>query len=169
MRKLAPRPRGSLALGFDIVISLLGNHGLASQPAIIDAAVAGGIREFYPSEYGADIDVEPYRSNRYFRDKQITRKHLELTANETQGFGYTYMLVGAITEYLATPFFGVDTEKRTFTFYGEPQMKAEFTSIGEWVSSSTLQYQSMLIRVLASQDISSTRLCSQGRPSPSDG
>jgi hypothetical protein len=119
--------------GFDVVISMLGNHGLASQPAIIDAAVAGGVREFYPSEFGADIDVEPYLSTRYFRDKQITRKHLEMAASKNPGFGYTYMLVGAITEYPATPFFGVDTEKHTFTFYGEPEMKAAFTSINEYV------------------------------------
>jgi hypothetical protein len=46
------------------------------------------------------------------------------------------MLNGAITEYLATPFFGVDTEKRTFTFYGKPEMKAAFTSINEYVSKS---------------------------------
>lgn len=110
---------------------MLGNHGLALQPAIIDAAVAGGVHEFYPSEFGADIDVEPYLSTRYFRDKLITRRHLEVTATKTPGFKYTYMLVGAITEYLATPFFGVDTEKRAFTFYGEPEMKAAFTSINE--------------------------------------
>jgi hypothetical protein len=113
---------------------MLGNYGLASQPAIIDAAVAGGVREFYPSEYGADLDVEPYLSARYFRDKQITRKHLQMKAKETPGFGYTYILTGAITEYLATPFFGVDKEKQSFTFYGEPERKAEFTSIKEYVS-----------------------------------
>lgn len=99
--------------------------------------MAGGVREFYPSEYDAAIDVEPYLSTRYFRDKLITRKHLEKTAKEAPGFGYTYMMVGAITEYLATPFFGVDTEKRTFTFYGKPEMKAEFTSLTEYVSHST--------------------------------
>lgn len=120
--------------GFDIVISMLGNHGLAAQPAIIDAAVAGGVREFYPSEYGADLDVEPYLSSRYFWDKQITRKHLQMKAKETPGFRYTYILIGAITEYLATPFFGVDKEKHSFTFYGKPERKAEFTSIKEYVS-----------------------------------
>jgi NmrA-like family len=115
---------------------MLGNHGLASQPAIIDAAEAAGVREFYPSEFGADIDVEPFLSTRYFRDKVITRKHLEMTAKKTPEFGYTYMLVGGIAEYLATPFFGVDMEKRTFTFYGELETKAAFTSLNEYGSES---------------------------------
>lgn len=148
---------------------MVGNHGLASQPAIIDAAVAGGVCEFYPSEFGADIDVGPYLSTRYFRDKLITRKHLEETAQKTPGFRYTYMLVGAITEYLATPFLGVDTEKHTFTFYGAPEMKAAFTSINEYGPQSVGLGSTLTPPAAALQGILWSQLCCPDPPSLSDG
>src|SRR5258708_6076682 len=56
-------------IGFDTVICLLGNYGMKYQPAIIDAAIEGGIKEFYPSEYGSDFEQGAYQTNRYFKDK----------------------------------------------------------------------------------------------------
>ncbi|KAJ7330837.1 hypothetical protein DFH08DRAFT_966591 [Mycena albidolilacea] len=41
--------------GFDTVISLAGNAAMKLQPGMIEAAIAGGARHFYPSELGTDI------------------------------------------------------------------------------------------------------------------
>ncbi|KAJ7894513.1 hypothetical protein B0H14DRAFT_3081316 [Mycena olivaceomarginata] len=61
--------------GFDTVISLTGNTAMKLQPGMIDAAIAGGVRHFYPSELGTDSYVA-IGKRRYFRDKIATREHL---------------------------------------------------------------------------------------------
>jgi hypothetical protein len=58
------------------------------QPGMIDAAIVGGVRHFYPSEWGTDIARGDIGKNRYFRDKVSTREHL-----------YTLLMTGAFTEF----------------------------------------------------------------------
>jgi uncharacterized protein YbjT (DUF2867 family) len=106
--------------GFDTVISLVGNALMKLQPGIIEAAIAGGITHFYPSEYGADLSNPQAANIRYFRDKYATREHLADKAKEVPGFKYTLLLVGSFTEFAASSFFGVDTEKHTVEAYGKP-------------------------------------------------
>ncbi|KAF7369782.1 NAD(P)-binding protein [Mycena venus] len=50
--------------GFEVVISLAGNAAMKLQPAMIDAAIAGGARHFIPSEFGADIAQNGIWKNR---------------------------------------------------------------------------------------------------------
>ncbi|KAI9149946.1 NAD(P)-binding protein [Paramyrothecium foliicola] len=114
--------------GFDTVYSLLGNHAMKDQPSIIDAAVKGGVTEFYPSEYGSDIAQDDFRTNRYFRDKLLTRAHLEKVAKLNPNFNYTYIMVGGFVEFAVKPYFGVDTEEHTFTFYGTPDKQEALTA-----------------------------------------
>jgi NmrA-like family len=117
--------------GFTTVICMLGNHAMAHQPAIIDAAVSVGVTNFYPSEFGSDISQGAYLSNRYFRDKQITREHLAKTAADHKGFGYTLIINGGFAEYAAHPAFGIDPEKGTFEFYGPKEKREPFTGVKE--------------------------------------
>jgi len=93
--------------GFDVVIAALGNHGLKEQPRIIDTAVAAGVRHFYPSEFGADITVPGNWEMRYYRDKVITREHLQKKAKDIPGFGYTYFINGRFSEWAIIPHFGI--------------------------------------------------------------
>ncbi|KAJ7628207.1 hypothetical protein DFH06DRAFT_1102766 [Mycena polygramma] len=58
--------------GFDTIISLAGNGAMKLQPGMIDAAIAGGARHFYPSEYGTDLSRGTVGKKRYFRDKIST-------------------------------------------------------------------------------------------------
>ncbi|KAF2688549.1 NAD(P)-binding protein [Lentithecium fluviatile CBS 122367] len=115
--------------GFDTVICMLGNHAMKRQPAIIDAAVSAGVNEFYPSEFGSDISQGGYLTNRYFRDKQVTRRHLVEMAKRVPEFNYTYLLTGGFAEFALEPIFGTDIEKHTFTFYGTPDKQEPFTAI----------------------------------------
>ncbi|KAF1996682.1 NAD(P)-binding protein [Amniculicola lignicola CBS 123094] len=110
--------------GFNTVLSLLGNHAMKYQPAIIDACIKAGVTDFYPSEYGSDISQGDYLTNRYFRDKHVTRQHLRSTVTLIPSFNYTLIMVGGFVEFALMPFFGTDTENKTFTFYG-PSEKAE--------------------------------------------
>ena len=99
---------------------------------MIDAAIAAGALHFIPSEFGADIGHTPFLTERYFRDKNITRDHLRAKAKEVPGFHYTLVLIGAFAETLVlTPFFGLDSEKETLTYYGDAENEISFSSMSE--------------------------------------
>jgi hypothetical protein len=117
-------------LGFDVVVSLAGNAIMADQPKMIDAAIAAGARHFIPSEYGVDISNFP--TERYFRDKHITRNHLRAKAEEVPGFKFTLVLIGTFAETFAlSPVFGVDAKEKKFNFYGDPETEYSFSSMSE--------------------------------------
>ncbi|RFU25232.1 hypothetical protein B7463_g11094, partial [Scytalidium lignicola] len=131
--------------GFNTVISMLGNHAMALQPAIIDAAVSAGVTHFYPSEFGADIGQGPYLTNRYFRDKHLTRHHLEKTAEEykNKGFGYTLIITGGFAEFAAHPAFGIYTDEAKFEFFGSETKREPFTAVVD-IAKYTVASVSML-------------------------
>jgi hypothetical protein len=118
-------------LGFEVAISLAGNTNMKDQPGMIDAAVAGGVRHFYPSEYGADLSIPELANVRYFRDKHLTRRHLVEAAEKVLGFRYTLLLCGSFTEWAISDFFGVDIEKHTVETYGDPDAKINNTASTE--------------------------------------
>lgn len=77
---------------------------------MIDAAIAGGVPHFYPSESGSDLSHLVALKQRYFRDKQITRRHLEKVAKENDRFTYTY-------KYATYPISGFDRDERSIEFF----------------------------------------------------
>ncbi|KIW30498.1 uncharacterized protein PV07_06240 [Cladophialophora immunda] len=104
--------------GFDCVLSFLGNHGLYLQPAIIDAAIEAGVRHFYPSEYGADITEGQNWTQRYYKYKVQTREHLDAKAQEIPDLGWTYYLLGRLTEWSVISHFGFDNKNAKAKIYG---------------------------------------------------
>ena len=119
-------------IGFDVVISLAGNAIMADQPKMIDASIAAGVRHFIPSEFGVDTSQGPFLTERYFRDKHITRNHLRAKAKAVPGFKFTLVLIGAFAETFAlSPVFGLDVKEKKLTFYGDPETEYSFSSISE--------------------------------------
>ncbi|KAF8181874.1 hypothetical protein K438DRAFT_1975822 [Mycena galopus ATCC 62051] len=118
--------------GFDTVISLTGNTAMKLQPGMIDAAIAGGVRHFYPSELGTDSYVA-IGKRRYFRDKIATREHLRDRAREVPGFAYTLLMTGAFTEFVPSPFNNVDIENHTADSYGAPDALISVTALPDIV------------------------------------
>lgn len=100
------------------------------QPAMVELAIAAGVRHFYPSEYGSDLNYGICVNLRYFRDKHVTRNHLAAKAKEVPGFHYTIMTTGPFTEW-AISSLTVDHENRTVTAYGRPDAEISVTSIPE--------------------------------------
>ncbi|KAJ6466651.1 hypothetical protein DFH09DRAFT_1059716 [Mycena vulgaris] len=117
--------------GFDVVVSLAGNAAMRLQPGMIEAAIAGGVRHFYPSEYGGDISVGDFWKNRYFRDKVVTRDHLAAKAKEHPDFHYTLLMTGPFTEYAVSSFNGIDFEKHTVEPYGKPGAELSVTAMAD--------------------------------------
>ncbi|KAJ6560953.1 hypothetical protein B0H10DRAFT_1966757 [Mycena sp. CBHHK59/15] len=107
--------------GFDVVLSLAGNSVMRLQPAMIEAAIAGGVRHFYPSEFGTDISQDGVWQFHYFRDK----------AKEHPDFRYTLMLVGSFSEWAYSSFNGVDLQNHTIEAYGHPDAETSVTALSD--------------------------------------
>jgi hypothetical protein len=118
-------------IGFEVVISLAGNANMKDQPGMIDAAIEGGARHFYPSEYGADLSIPELANVRYFRDKHLTRQHLIKKTEEVPDFKYTLLLTGSFTEWALSSFFGVDMEKHIVETYGRLDAQIDNTASTE--------------------------------------
>jgi hypothetical protein len=110
-------------MGFDCVMSFLGNYGLHLQPQLIDCAIAAGVRHFYPSEYGADILVGQNWTQRYYVEKVRTRQHLEQRGKDLPDLGWTYVLFGRLTEWAVISHFGFDNRAARARIYGTPDGK----------------------------------------------
>ncbi|KAJ6572635.1 hypothetical protein B0H10DRAFT_2168683 [Mycena sp. CBHHK59/15] len=108
--------------GFDVVLSLAGNSVMRLQPAMIEAAIAGGVRHFYPSEFGTDISQDGVWQFRYFRDK---------VAKEHPDFRYTLMLVCSFSEWAYSSFNGVDLQNHTIEAYGHPDAETSVTALSD--------------------------------------
>lgn len=117
--------------GYDTVISLAGNSIMRLQPAMIEAAVDGGVTHFYPSEFGSDVGTEELREFRYFRDKRVTRDHLVATAKKNPNFKYTLFITGPFTEWTVDALYGVDRDAKTVNAYGRGDAKIDVTSLKE--------------------------------------
>jgi len=115
--------------GFTHVISAVGNALMALQPAMVEAAVAAGVRHFYASEWNSDIDQKEIQNMRYFRDKQTVRAYLRAKAAHTPGFQFTLMVTGIFTEWAIDEFYGFDHKTHTARLYGQPGRRIGVTSI----------------------------------------
>ncbi|KAL6807873.1 hypothetical protein GGI42DRAFT_366494 [Trichoderma sp. SZMC 28013] len=110
-------------VGFDCVLMPLGNHAIKFQPTIIDSAITAGVRHFYTSEWGADLSVGSNWTQRYYRDKVITREHLEKRGRDTDtpDLGWTYIQLGRLTEWSIIKHFGIDNTNHVANIYGTPE------------------------------------------------
>jgi len=115
--------------GFDVVILALGNHAMIYQPQIIDTAIKAGVRHFYPSEFGADLTVGDNWYQRYYRDKVLTREHLQKRAADTEGLGWTYITVGRFAEWSVSPAFGVNNITHKAEIYGTPEGRQSLLAV----------------------------------------
>lgn len=115
-----------------MVISLAGNLALRLQPQMIDSAIEAGVKHFYPSEFGNDVDQPELVNARYYVDKVLTRKHLRTKAKDYPDFSYTMVHIGLFAETFALGNeFGVDRAAESFTWFGNPEMEASFSSMAE--------------------------------------
>lgn len=115
--------------GFESVVILLGNHGLHLQPTIIDAAIEAGVRHFYPSEFGADLLVGKNWDQRYYRYKAITRLHLEKRGQDIPDLGWTYYVLGRLTEWSVIKHFGFDVPNAKAKIFGTENGRQSLVSV----------------------------------------
>ena len=122
-------------VGFDVLVSLVGMAALDAQISLIDAAIDGGIRHIYPSEYTLDIDDPELAHEKLFSQKAAVRRHLREKVKVVKDLKFTTMTTGGFTEWTLTPLFGFDVEKKTFNCYGVPEAEVSLLSLNEYVES----------------------------------
>ena len=86
----------------DAVVSLVGPQGFTSQHAIIDAAVASGVRYFIPSEFGHDY-TDPRILNLIpaFKVKNEVVEHLKSV--EEKEMSWTGVITGLWFDWVSHP------------------------------------------------------------------
>jgi uncharacterized protein YbjT (DUF2867 family) len=93
---------GSLANAFkgqDAVVSIVGNAGFAGQTAIIDAAVAAGVKRFIPSEFGSDTANDKVRAIvPIFNGKKQVVDYLK--TKESGDFSWTALITGPFLDWV---------------------------------------------------------------------
>lgn len=102
--------------GQDAVVSAVGYSAFRGQEALIDAAIAAGVKRIIPSEYGADPDFPPVRQLPVFADKVRIAEYVK---TKTQGTSTTYTLV-ANNEFLDWDLdhgFGVDIKGKKIEIF----------------------------------------------------
>ncbi|OAG42678.1 hypothetical protein AYO21_02961 [Fonsecaea monophora] len=117
--------------GQEAIVSTLSGGGLAEQSAIVDAAIAAGVRVFIPSEYGIDTanpaatEVVPFLKAKvaavdYLRSKQ-------------DKISWTAVIIGALFDWgLNIPGFGGwNVPDRKVTIYDGGEIPYEATTLDQ--------------------------------------
>ncbi|KAF2832143.1 isoflavone reductase family protein, partial [Ophiobolus disseminans] len=99
--------------GQDVVVSIVGGHAAADQTIFIDAALAAGVKRFFPSEYGPwtrdpqMVEINPY-TNPY---KTAIVDYLQ--SKESQ-MSWTGLVTGGFFDWAMTnEFFGFNFKNKT--------------------------------------------------------
>jgi nucleoside-diphosphate-sugar epimerase len=92
--------------GQDAVVSVVGGPAFGDQPAMIDAALAAGVKRFLPSEYGGRLDlpgVEDTSFGSMVASKIDTRKYLHEKAKQHPTFSWTGVANGLGLDFVSGP------------------------------------------------------------------
>ncbi|CAI9627905.1 unnamed protein product [Alternaria burnsii] len=103
--------------GQDVVISNISASGVAHQQILVDAALATGVRRFFPTEYGTDTrDLKTNEINPYGTQYKLALvRYLQSKENEGS-LTWTALITGGFAEWgLKHGFFGFNFETRTVT------------------------------------------------------
>ena len=78
-------------IGITTVVSAVGRNAIASQLDWIPLLSASGVKRFYPSEYGTDIEYSPASATERPHQQKIK---VRAALKESSGFDYTYLVTG---------------------------------------------------------------------------
>ncbi|PNS19236.1 hypothetical protein CAC42_2413 [Sphaceloma murrayae] len=82
--------------GVDAFVSVVGNSAFGQQSALIDAAIAAGVKFFIPSEFGSNTENAKTAALPVFGAKIQTQKYLE---EKKDKIGYAFINNGAFLDW----------------------------------------------------------------------
>jgi nucleoside-diphosphate-sugar epimerase len=104
-----------------------------TQRILVDACVKAGVQRFIPSDFSADYTKWPQPENRTLDLRRDFNRILDKTAIRS-----TSILNGAFLDLLLGPFPAFNLEKRTVTYWGDPDSKIEFTKLDDIAAFTAL-------------------------------
>ena len=113
--------------GQDVVISAVGSEQLSAQVRYITAAKSAGVKWFVPSEFGGDAQAVGRGSLVSLYDTKIDVQ----AVLKASGLDYTIVNTGAFSEYVLSPFLGLDIANNTLTAQGDPEVSFNTTPLTE--------------------------------------
>lgn len=127
--------------GIDVIISTVGFELLPLQKGFIDAAVAAGVKRFYPSEFGSDTSYgDNAKASLYARKVEVS-EYLKEVAQRTS-LTYTLFVNGCFAEFFAIVPILVNADLETHTIgYDDGKIKIStttFKDVGEYTVASVL-------------------------------
>ncbi|KAF8330858.1 uncharacterized protein EI90DRAFT_3124062 [Cantharellus anzutake] len=112
--------------GVDVVVSALGTNGTeVARRNLINAAVAAKIKAYVPSEYGSDMDVNPYPLP-MFEEKQA-----HLREAKAAGLKTISLLTGFFLETIFSPPFGFISATNTWNLPDSGSNRFAVTSMAD--------------------------------------
>jgi nucleoside-diphosphate-sugar epimerase len=114
--------------GQDAVVSTISGGGLGLQKTIIDAAIAAGVRIFFPSEYGADTNV--HNAPEVVPLLKVKIEAVDYLKTKEHQISWTALVIGELFDWvLDLPgSTGLDIPARTATLYDGGKGRHEATT-----------------------------------------
>ncbi|PYH95499.1 NmrA-like family protein [Aspergillus ellipticus CBS 707.79] len=113
----SPASLEKILQGQDVVISAVGATAFTEQKKFIDAAIRGGVKRFFPSEFSASSQDEAVlRLLPLFRQKADIIEYLK--SKEGEGLSWTGIATSGLFDWgLKTGFLGFDLKNHTATIW----------------------------------------------------
>jgi len=104
-----------------------------TQRILLEGSIHAGVPRFIPSDFSADYTKWPQPENRTLDLRREFDRILDKAAIRS-----TSILNGAFLDLLLGPFPAFNLEKRTVTYWGDPDSKLEFTKIDDVATFTAL-------------------------------
>ncbi|KAF1928841.1 NAD(P)-binding protein [Didymella exigua CBS 183.55] len=119
--------------GYDTVVSALGRNAILTQiPLLKLAEASSSIRDFYPSEYGTDIEYGPKSSNE--KPHQLKLQVRKYIRENVKKLKITYLVTGPYSDLFIAPnkdprIGSFDPKGKKATLLGTGEEKVSFTTM----------------------------------------
>ncbi|KAJ3390475.1 hypothetical protein HDU80_011282 [Chytriomyces hyalinus] len=88
--------------GVDVLVSVVGFTGIANQANLVHACIQAGVKRFFPSEFGNDVDL--HASTIPFMAEKITLRQLLRSEEVVSKLEHTFIENSYFMEFLFSPF-----------------------------------------------------------------
>jgi uncharacterized protein YbjT (DUF2867 family) len=124
----------------DAIISAVGYPAKLQEPALIEAAIAAGVKRFVPSEYGLNNDLPAARAlNPIFKSKGDVIDLLR--SKESSGLTWTSIPTGMWLDWSLSPdtaFLRINPTEHTAGFFNDGEHKLSFSTL-PWAAKAIVK------------------------------
>ncbi|KAF7533991.1 hypothetical protein G7054_g6607 [Neopestalotiopsis clavispora] len=118
--------------GQDAVVSVIATAAVAEQIALVDAAVAAGVKRFLPSEFGVNtrtLDSEDAITS-ILGTKTRVNDHLVQKSSESENFSWTSVVTGSFFDWsLDMGTYGLNKATKTATIYDSGDARIHVSNV----------------------------------------